>query len=98
MANATADSDSFMDSYLNNMSSPEPPQRRQPAPKAQPAARDDLDDLFDFDEDPFATPPKAPEPKKTAKNARKSDALGIDEEVEVTRKARAPRAKLDETR
>lgn len=66
---------------------------------------DDLDDfnLGDFDdgEDPFRTPSPGPANGNTQKQndkKRKNDGLGIDEEVDVTKRARAPRVKLDETR
>jgi len=64
---------------------------------------DDLDALFnDYSvplSDPFATDlpayqPPAPQPSKK----RTSAALGIDAEVEVARKPRGPRPKLDEER
>jgi replication fork protection complex subunit Csm3/Swi3 len=71
------------------------------------AGGDDLDDLdnYDFDapDDPFSANFK---PKNTAKDTTKDtgseskddSGLGLDKEVEVTKKARAPRVKLDEHR
>ncbi|KAH0430835.1 hypothetical protein CcaCcLH18_07501 [Colletotrichum camelliae] len=59
---------------------------------------DDLDNyaVEDFD-DPFRTPP--PEAKELSVNKRKQgEALGLEEEVEVTKRARVPRVKLDEAR
>lgn len=64
-----------------------------------------VDDYLDgWDDDLFNIP--SPEPKdknKTNKKddkggKRKVDALGIDEEIEVGKKARVPRVKLDESR
>ena len=66
---------------------------------------DDLDDLFDYDardeNDPFSDNYKPPSKNNTVKQSTKKAGnsgagLGIDEEVEVTKKARAPRVKLDE--
>lgn len=70
------------------------------------AGGDEFDDLFDYDvdgeNDPFSENYKVPGAKETARetaSAGKSGAnLGIDEEIEVTRKPRAPRVKLDEHR
>ncbi|OAA47971.1 replication fork protection component Swi3 [Cordyceps fumosorosea ARSEF 2679] len=68
-------------------------------PATKPAGRsqhDELDnyDVDDFSDDPFATP------SPPSKNKRKSEAagLGIDEEVDVKKKARQPTVKLDEER
>lgn len=71
-------------------------------------ARDDLDDLFGADnEDPFRSPSpprsKAPVNKESAgfsnsRNNRSAAGLGIDEEVEIAKKPRVPRVKLDEAR
>ncbi|KAK1701582.1 replication fork protection component Swi3-domain-containing protein [Colletotrichum godetiae] len=53
-----------------------------------------VDDDFD---DPFKSPP--PEAKDGSTNKRKqAEALGLDEEVEVAKRARVPRVKLDEAR
>jgi replication fork protection complex subunit Csm3/Swi3 len=64
------------------------------APGQAPLAA--IDNYFldeDFD-DPFASPsPKAGQDKRGA-----PEALGIDEEVQVKKRAREPRVKLDETR
>lgn len=65
------------------------------------------DYLADWDgDDPFRSP--SPEPGQKTKTSdpkndkndkkRKTDALGIDEEIDVTKKARVPRVKLDETK
>lgn len=81
----------------------------QPLPTGGPTAGgDELDDLFDYDgglDDPFSenyvvpgqkkdTTDKAP--KNTGSKEKGGAGLGIDEEIEVTRKPRAPRVKLDE--
>jgi hypothetical protein len=93
------------------LDSPRPLELRQPAP-GPAAGGDDLDDLlnnYDFD-DPFADdlPVYKPPSPVRASNAnsngngnirkRGAAALGIDEEIEVEKKYRAPRAKLDEER
>lgn len=70
---------------------------------------DEYDDLLDYDidgeDDPFGANYKVPGVKETTKTAKESTSggkdganLGIDEEIEVTRKPRAPRVKLDENR
>jgi replication fork protection complex subunit Csm3/Swi3 len=77
-----------------------------PLPENRPTSvGDEFGDLFDYDiddeNDPFSDnykPPAAKEREAQAEKARNDAALGIDEEVEVTRKARAPRVKLDEDR
>lgn len=80
-----------------------------PLPTGAPTAGgDEFDDLFDYDiggeNDPFSENYKVPgtqnAPKTNANsNSRnESGGLGIDEEIEVTRKPRAPRVKLDEHR
>ncbi|AEO64918.1 2649a89d-aa88-4129-9c18-f99901bdcb14 [Thermothielavioides terrestris] len=51
------------------------------------------------DDDPFRSP--SPEPAKTSdrkENAKKRDVLGIETQLDLKRKPRAPRVKLDETR
>lgn len=74
------------------------------SPRRDPAAQDNPDDLFDnYDvaADPFATDLptyKPPSPSGPSKKRSAAAALGIDSAVEVTKKARAPRAKLDEER
>lgn len=83
--------------YMDDMTSSEQASRLQPA-----GGGDELDDLFDYDagiEDPFRplTPPRATEKINTKSNYA-DRGLGIDKEVEITRKPREPRAKLDETR
>ncbi len=56
------------------------------------------DYLADWDnDDPFRSP--SPEPARTTKEpAKKTDTLGIDQELDLKKKPRAPRVKLDETR
>lgn len=59
---------------------------------------DDLDNyaVEDFD-DPFRT--LSPDAKELGVNKRKQgEALGLEEEVEVNKRARVPRVKLDEAR
>ncbi|RDL41609.1 Uncharacterized protein BP5553_01588 [Venustampulla echinocandica] len=79
----------------------------RPLPTDGPSAGgDELDDLFDYEggmDDPFSENYKPPVTSKqttnpTAARERSGAGLGIDEEVEVTRKPRAPRVKLDEHR
>lgn len=69
--------------------------------------RDDLDDLFAEDnDDPFRplSPPRPKAPVKessgftNSRNNRSAAGLGIDEEVEIAKKPRVPRVKLDEAR
>jgi replication fork protection complex subunit Csm3/Swi3 len=83
------------------------PPTSRPLPTEGPSAGgDEFDDLFDYDvggeDDPFSdnykVPNKAPPPKEPASKGKGGAGLGIDEEVEVTRKPRAPRVKLDEHR
>lgn len=78
-----------------------------PLPTGAPTAGgDEFDDLFDYDiggeNDPFSDNYKLPGGKDiTNDNGGPGSAganLGIDEEIEVTRKPRAPRVKLDEHR
>ena len=61
------------------------------------------DDIFDYDvggeNDPFSDNYKSQTAVNTTNDSLKdSGGLGIDEEVEVVRKPRAPRVKLDEHR
>ncbi|KAF7862643.1 hypothetical protein EAF04_007516 [Stromatinia cepivora] len=66
----------------------------------------DLDDLFDYDagdtNDPFSDNYVVPgskdkeKAKDSASNTKSGAGLGIDEEIEVTKKPRVPRVKLDE--
>lgn len=72
-----------------------------PLPTEGPSAGggDEFGDLFDYDvddNDPFGANYETPAVKQ--RQADKDAALGIDEQVEVTRKPRAPRVKLDEDR
>ena len=77
----------------------------RPLPTEGPSAGGD-DDLFNYDvddiNDPFSENYVIPGSKETGKEAAgksKSGAgLGIDEEIEITKKPRAPRVKLDEDR
>ncbi|ROT37521.1 Swi3-domain-containing protein [Sodiomyces alkalinus F11] len=68
---------------------------------ANSATRPSLDDLDNYhvnlDDDPFRSPSPLRQ-NDTESKKRKSDGLGIDEEVDVTKRARVPRVKLDETR
>lgn len=62
---------------------------------------DDLDDfnLDGFEDDPFRSPSPQPDKSQQDKSKkRKTDGLGIDEEVDVNKRARVPRVKLDESR
>jgi len=74
-------------------------------PTGDPSAGGDEfdDDIFDYDvggeNDPFSDNYKPPNTVNSIKdNPKDSAGLGIDEEVEVVRKPRAPRVKLDENR
>lgn len=71
------------------------------------AGGDEFDDLFGYEDDvndPFSESYVVPGAKEKEKareaeqKAKSGSGLGIDEEVEVTRKPRAPRVKLDENR
>ncbi|RGP64729.1 replication fork protection complex subunit csm3 swi3 [Fusarium longipes] len=66
-----------------------------PALDSDPANRLDDYDIADFSDDPFASPP----PEASKKKRKEPDSgLGIDEEVDVKKRARAPNVKLDEER
>jgi replication fork protection complex subunit Csm3/Swi3 len=76
-------------------------------PSAGGTESDDLDDLFSYDvgdeNDPFSDNYKPPNKndatkESTSKSSKGDAGLGIDEEVEVSKKIRAPRVKLDEHR
>ncbi|KAL2171212.1 hypothetical protein VTG60DRAFT_3523 [Thermothelomyces hinnuleus] len=55
------------------------------------------DYLADWDDDPFRSP--SPEPAKNDKaTEKKTDVLGIEKELDLKRRPRAPRVKLDEAR
>jgi hypothetical protein len=78
-----------------------------PRAASRPSGLDDLDDLFNYDvddeNDPFSDNYKPTIPidtarEPTSKSSKNATGLGIDEEVEVTKKIRAPRVKLDEQR
>ncbi|KAL0937852.1 chromosome segregation in meiosis protein 3 [Colletotrichum truncatum] len=60
---------------------------------------DDLDNyaVDDFD-DPFRSPPPPDARDGSTNKRKKTEVLGLDEEVEVAKRARVPRVKLDETR
>ncbi|KAK0105835.1 chromosome segregation in meiosis- protein [Cadophora gregata] len=85
-----------------------PDTNARPLPTEGPSAGgDEFDDLFNYDadmNDPFSDNYVAPAAKErqrqidAAAKTKGGAGLGIDEEVEVTRKARAPRVKLDENR
>jgi replication fork protection complex subunit Csm3/Swi3 len=88
--------------YLDDMSSPAPAEKLRPAP-GPAAGGDELDDLFDYDaglDDVFRDlePRKPVSPKDSSRKRRADLGLGIDKEVEVVKKARVPRVKLDEDR
>lgn len=83
------------------------PRTSKPLPTEEPSAGgDEFADLFDYEvdaeDDPFSAsyqvPNKAPPPNETTIKGKSGAGLGIDEEVEITRKPRAPRVKLDEHR
>ncbi|TGO62853.1 hypothetical protein BOTNAR_0108g00140 [Botryotinia narcissicola] len=88
------------------MDSPPPRPLPTETPNAGGNEFDDLDNLFDYDagdaNDPFSDNyvvpgSKGKEPTKTSETNTKSGAgLGIDEEIQVTKKPRVPRVKLDE--
>ena len=53
--------------------------------------------LADWDDDPFRSP--SPDPARNDKAAeKKKDILGIDKELDLKKKPRVPRVKLDENR
>lgn len=95
---------------LDNMSSPDTTNR--PLPTEGPkAGGDEFDDLFDYDagiDDPFSENYQAPATNNTNGGTSKSTEagskskagadLGLDEEVDIKKKLRAPRVKLDEHR
>lgn len=72
--------------------------------KTNASRHDDLDnyDIGDLSDDPFRSP--SPEATTTSKNKKRKEppttqsGLGIDEEVSVQKRARAPNVKLDEER
>ena len=72
---------------------------RASEPQKAPATNNDIDD-YDVDDDPFADSAPEDPPQKEAPSKKRKDAsgLGIDEEVAVAKKVRAPAVKLDETR
>ncbi|KAK2003785.1 replication fork protection component Swi3 [Colletotrichum falcatum] len=60
---------------------------------------DDLDNynVDDFD-DPFQSPPPDAKDGSSTNKRKKAEALGLDEEIEVAKRVRIPRVKLDEAR
>jgi replication fork protection complex subunit Csm3/Swi3 len=66
-----------------------------PTLDSDPANGLDNYDVADLSDDPFASPP----PEASNKKRKEPDSgLGIDEEVDVKKRARAPNVKLDEER
>ena len=66
-----------------------------PGLDSDPANGLDNYDVDDFSDDPFASPP----PESSTKKRKEPDSgLGIDEEVDVKKRARVPNVKLDEER
>jgi replication fork protection complex subunit Csm3/Swi3 len=66
-----------------------------PTLDSDPANGLDNYDVDDFSDDPFASPP----PEAANKKRKEPDSgLGIDEEVDVKKRARVPNVKLDEER
>ncbi|KAF4991324.1 hypothetical protein FGRMN_7887 [Fusarium graminum] len=66
-----------------------------PGLDSDPANGLDNYDVDDFSDDPFASPP----PESSTKKRKEPDSgLGIDEEVDVKKRARIPNVKLDEER
>lgn len=63
-----------------------------------PARHDDIDNyhIDEFSDDPFASPSPPSSAKK--RKERGDDALGLNEEVSVQKRARIPNVKLDEER
>ncbi|KAM3084468.1 chromosome segregation in meiosis-related protein [Clarireedia jacksonii] len=81
-----------------------PPSRPLPA-ETPTAGGNELDDLFDYDfddpNDPFSENYVAPgskgkSVKESTEKSKDGAGLGIDEEIEITKKPRVPRVKLDE--
>ncbi|KAJ0163663.1 Chromosome segregation in meiosis protein 3 [Colletotrichum tanaceti] len=76
------------------------PDRRGEEPTMNSRSLPEYDDLDDYNvddiDDPFRSPP--PEAKNSTNKRKKAEALGLDEEVEVAKRARVPRVKLDEAR
>ncbi|KAI9820337.1 MAG: chromosome segregation in meiosis- protein [Pycnora praestabilis] len=94
----SADTDPYMDSYLNGLDSPEPPTRTRDI--VAPAPPDDLDDLFNYDagmDDALRSANTATNDGAKSTLKKNGATLGIDEEIKVTKKRR-PTVKLDENR
>ncbi|CCF46554.1 chromosome segregation in meiosis protein 3 [Colletotrichum higginsianum] len=86
---------------LHSRSFPKLPDRHSEEVTMDSRAIPEYDDLDNYNvddiDDPFRSPP--PEAKNSSTNKRKkAEALGLDEEVEVVKRARVPRVKLDEAR
>lgn len=56
------------------------------------------DYLADWDDDPFRSVSPEPAKNDNKEGEKKKDILGIDKELDLKKKPRAPRVKLDETR
>ena len=92
----------FVSILPEKMSSP----RALPTEGPSAGGGDEFDDLFNYEvggeDDPFSenykVPNKVPAAKENTSKGKSGAGLGIDEEVEVARKPRAPRVKLDENR
>ncbi|GKT69777.1 chromosome segregation in meiosis protein 3 [Colletotrichum tofieldiae] len=60
---------------------------------------DDLDNYnVDDLDDPFQSPPPEAKDGGSTNKRKKAEALGLEEEIEVAKRVRAPRVKLDEAR
>ena len=62
-------------------------------PKANASWEDTIND-DDLSDNPF----KTPSPENQSKKRKEVDALGLDEEVDLNKRKRAPNVKLDEER
>lgn len=66
--------------------------------QAKASLHDDLDN-YDLPPDPFGpSPTNSPKNKNSTKRKVKDSDLGLDEEVDVKKRAREPAVKLDEER
>ncbi|KZL83692.1 chromosome segregation in meiosis protein 3 [Colletotrichum incanum] len=60
---------------------------------------DDIDNYnVDDLDDPFQSPPPEAKDSGSTNKRKKAEALGLEEEIEVAKRARVPRVKLDEAR
>ncbi|KAK1973595.1 replication fork protection component Swi3 [Colletotrichum cereale] len=77
-------------------------QRNSEAFTMDPRTRPHLDDLENYNvddfDDPFQSPPSEARDGSRTNKRKKAEALGLDEEVEVAKRVRVPRVKLDEAR